>query len=37
MFCKILVLEFACEVGIFDTMVGPIFAKKLFSLLKISS
>ena len=30
MFCKILVLEFSCEVGIFDAMVGPIFVIILF-------
>ena len=38
MFCKILVLELSCKVGIFVAMVGPILiVEKLFSSLEISS
>ena len=37
MFCKILVLEFSCKVGIFDAMFGTMFVKKLFGSSEISS
>ena len=33
MFFKILVVEFSCEVCVFDTMGKPIFGKKLCSSL----